>query len=242
MHVLTAAHGVVDAIRAIARETQAVVRVHALPAARNAFGAVPRDHRPLQQKSSPHARDVIVPVPIRRRRSRKSGHDGDEAARWYRPVESAAAPEPPSEPDERLVVARQAPEPRHILWYRVLASGEEPELAVGLADGERPQPHGERDVEARRRAAGGEGQVLVDDVDGAVPGEDGDHPVRLEHGVAQERAAGVAHELEGRRPARRPAGLLQPERVGDVQAPACLGRRAACWLLGRFWCSGRTSN
>ena len=187
-----------DAVGAIAGETQPVVRVHALPAARNAFGAIPRDHRPLQEKSSPHARDVVVPVPIWRRRSRKSGHDGDEAVLWYRPVKSATAP-PPSEPDERLVVARQAPEPGLSLRHGLAASGEEPELAVGLADGEHPQPHsGQRDVEARRRAAGGEGQVLVDDVDGAVPGEDGDHLVRLEHGVAEEGAAGVALELEGR--------------------------------------------
>jgi len=237
----------VDAVGAVARETHAIVRVYALPAAGNAFGAIPRDRRPLQEKSSPHARDVVVPVPVPiwSRRRRESGHDGDEAARWCRPVESAAASKPPSEPDERrVVIARQAPEPRQSLWHGLAASGEEPELAVGLADGEHPQPHsGQRDVEARRRAAGGEGQVLVDDVDGAVPGEDGHHPVRLEHGVAEEGAAGVALELEGRRPARRPAGLLQPERVGDVQAPARLGRgRAACWLLGRFWCAGRRTS
>ena len=73
----------------------------------------------------------------------------------------------------------------------------------------------ERDVEARarRRAAGGEREVLVHHEKGVVAREDADHTVRLEHGVRQERAASVALEPEGRGAARPAAGLLQPERV-----------------------------
>lgn len=231
------------AVWAIAGESQAVGRVHAFPAACSALGAIPRprDRRPLEEKSVPQARDVVVPaVPVWRRDGR---HDGDKAARRCcrrpRPVLSVAvAPEPPSKPDERGVVAGHALEPRQSLRHRLVAPGEEPELAVGSADGERPHElHGDRDVEARRRAAGGERQVLVHHVHGLVLVEDVDHPVRLEHGVGQERAAAVALELEGRRPARRLPWLLQPERVRDVQAPACLGRAA---LLFRLCCLGST--
>jgi len=57
-------------------------------------------------------------------------------------------------------------------------------------------------------------------------GEDTEHLIRLVHGFGQECAVAVAFELEGRRSARWLAGLLKPERVGDVEVPACLGPAA----------------
>lgn len=221
------------AVGAIAGETHAVVRVHAFPTACSALGAIPGDHRPLQQEPLPQAPDVVVPaVPICRREGR---HDRDEAARRCCPVLSVASSEPPSKPDERGVVTRHALKPRQNLRRRRVTPGEEPELAVGSADDERAHElHGDRDVEARRRAAGGEREVLVHHVQGVVAVGDVHHPVRLEHGAAQERAAAVALELEGRRPARRLPWLLHPEWARDVQAPACLGRAAA--LLSRLCC------
>ena len=127
-----------DAVGAIAGETQPVVRVHALPAACNAAGAIPRHHRPLQEKPLPHPRDVILPVlPMS---SRQSWHGGDEAARRDLPAE-AVTPELPHlacEPDERgVVTARHAPEPGQNLRDRLVAPGEEEQLSVGSADGRR---------------------------------------------------------------------------------------------------------
>lgn len=94
------------------------------------------------------------------------------------------------------------------------------ELGVGSADDERRLPDAERDVERWRRAAGGEREVFVHHMEGVGLGEDLNNPVRLIDGACEVCAAVVALELEGRGPALCPAGLLQPERVGDGQVAA----------------------
>jgi hypothetical protein len=131
-----------------------------------------------------------------------------------------------AEPDKGAVVARQAAKPGRLRRREPRALPQEEQLPVEPAEDECPG-RDERDVHRRRRAAGGEREVVVHHVEGAVLGEDAEHLVGLEDGSAQERAAAVALELEGQRSARGPPGLLlHPERVGDVEVPACLGPAA----------------
>jgi len=114
--------------------------------------------------------------------------------------------------------------PSRLRRWRPRALPKKEQLFVGLAEYECGRE--ERDVHRRRWAAGDERYVVVHHMEGVVVGEDAEHLIRLVDGFSQENAAAVAFELEGRRSARRPAGLLQPERVGDVEPPACLGPAA----------------
>jgi len=204
---------------AIAGEDQAGVAIHAFPATCRALRAI-AGHLclcPLQEKPFPQAGDVLVAIPLG---SHKNRHESEEAARRDAALDVAAREIPAvGEPDEGGAVAGQAAKPSRKL-RRLRALPEEEQLLVGSAE-EEWRGDG-RDVERRRRAAGGERQVDVHHMQGSVLGEDALHPIRLVDGAAQEHAAAVAPELESWRPARRPAGLLHPERVGDAQLPACL--------------------
>lgn len=103
---------------------------------------------------------------------------------------------------------------------------EDEQLPVLLADGVRPQPDAVGDVEPPLWAAGGrDEEIVVDGDEGGVLDEDANHLILSVDGVSEECFAAVAVELEGRRPARRPAGaILEPERVVDGQVAACPGR------------------
>lgn len=129
----------------------------------------------------------------------------------------------PAKAVEGLVGATRAGEPRrrHPLLRALV---EDEQLLVPLADNERAEPETQGDVEPPWRTAVVEREVVVHGEEGGVLSEDLDDLVGPKHGAAEESLAGVAVELEGRRPAGRLAGLLQPERVGDVQLAAFLGR------------------
>ena len=94
------------------------------------------------------------------------------------------------------------------------------QLGVGSADDERRLRDAVRYIEQRRRAAGGEREIFVHHMEGVVVDDDIDNPIGAMDGTGEVCAAGVALELEGRGPARRLAGLLQPERVGDGHVAA----------------------
>lgn len=205
-----AAGGVVDAAGTFAREPHAVAAVLALPATRRALLAITRHQHPLEQKPSPHARDV---VPVLQPKDR---HDGHGASRQQ---ETRAAV---AEEDERLVgAAGHTAEPLRRPPLRGGAVVDEDELLVGPADEEWPHDEADGDVEPRHRAAALQREAPVDDDDGGVAGEDADHLVGLEEAVRHERFAAPALELERRRPARRPAWLVQPERGIDGEVAAC---------------------
>jgi len=198
-----------------------VAAVSAFPAACHALEAIVWIHFPLHEKPILHASDVVVPI------STENGHDCEEAALRDAAMDAVARELPAvAEPDEGTVVAGQAMEPSRVRRRRTpRALAKEEQLLIGSAEDERPGRE-ERDVHRRRWAAGVEREVVVHHMEGFVAGEDAEHLVRLVHGFGQERAVAAALELEGRRSARRLAGLLQPERVGDVELPACLGPAA----------------
>lgn len=132
----------------------------------------------------------------------------------------------PAKAEEGLAGATSAVESRR---RRLLgAVVEDEQLLVPLADDERAQPETQRNVEPELGAAVVEREVLVDGEEGGVLGEDLNDLVGPEYGAAEESLAAVAVQLERRGPARRPAGLLQPERVTDVQVAAFLGRAGRC--------------
>ena len=166
----------------------------------------------------PHARDVTVAA-----RKTKNRHDGETAGRGQIPPIVKMGAVLPAKAEEGLIGATRAVESRR---RRLLgAVVEDEQLLVPLADDERAQPETQRNVEPELGAAVVEREVLVDGEEGGVLGEDLNDLVGPEYGAAEESLAAVAVELEGRGPARRPAGaLLQPERLRDVQVAASLGR------------------
>lgn len=153
-------------------------------------------------------------------------HNGEIAARRESTLVPVAAILP-ADAVEGLVEARRGEESLRC-WPPLLVGAvvEHEQLPVLLADGVRPQPDAVGDVEPPLWAAGGrDEEIVVDGDEGGVLDEDANHLILSVDGVSEECFAAVAVELEGRRPARRPAGtILEPERVVDGQVAACPGR------------------
>ncbi|BAS70281.1 Os01g0137266, partial [Oryza sativa Japonica Group] len=158
--------------------------------------------------------DICTRTPCRRCCTRIARHS---------PSTSGNHPAPASTRAEALASCsrRHTAEPLRRPPLRGGAVVDEDELLVGPADEEWPHDEADGDVEPRHRAAALQREAPVDDDDGGVAGEDADHLVGLEEAVRHERFAAPALELERRRPARRPAWLVQPERGIDGEVAAC---------------------
>jgi hypothetical protein len=82
-----------------------------IPPLAHALRAMPWHLSPFQEKPISHAGDVVVPISVKRPET-ESRHDSEEAPWWDAAMDALAREIPPvAEPDEGLVVARQAAKP-----------------------------------------------------------------------------------------------------------------------------------